>query len=209
MKDLFDSEQNEDPQNYNFGHGDDILNSSGQCSTPHVDKNEYNANCYRHGQRRRLMATYGATFELTPREGGMPAAIERAEALAERERALQSAAGADMEARIEQLRADHAQALAAREEELRAAASEELQALQRRLQAREAEHLAGREAELAVIVAPAKVVPDIISDCGEAGVGAAIVISAGFSEAGPQGLALESNPKLSDVKMASNMVSPK
>ena len=50
----------------------------------------------------------------------------------------------------------------------------------------------GREAELAVIVAPAKVVPDIISDCGEAGVGAAIVISAGFSEAGPQGLALES-----------------
>ena len=50
----------------------------------------------------------------------------------------------------------------------------------------------GREAELAVIVAPAKVVPGIITDCGEAGVGAAIVISAGFSEAGPQGRALES-----------------
>jgi acetyltransferase len=50
----------------------------------------------------------------------------------------------------------------------------------------------GREAELAVIVAPAKVVPGIITDCGEAGVGAAIVISAGFSEAGPQGSALES-----------------
>ena len=35
-------------------------------------------------ERRRLMATYGAKFELTPREGGMPAAIERAKALAER-----------------------------------------------------------------------------------------------------------------------------
>ena len=33
-------------------------------------------------ERRRLMATYGARFELTPREGGMPAAIERATALA-------------------------------------------------------------------------------------------------------------------------------
>jgi cysteine synthase A len=35
-------------------------------------------------ERRRLMATYGATFELTPREGGMKAAIERALELAER-----------------------------------------------------------------------------------------------------------------------------
>lgn len=34
-------------------------------------------------ERRRLMSTYGAEFELTPKEGGMPAAIERAKALAE------------------------------------------------------------------------------------------------------------------------------
>jgi len=34
-------------------------------------------------ERRRLMASYGARFELTPKEGGMPAAIERAKALAE------------------------------------------------------------------------------------------------------------------------------
>jgi len=33
-------------------------------------------------ERRRLLATYGARFELTPREGGMPAAIERANELA-------------------------------------------------------------------------------------------------------------------------------
>ncbi len=34
-------------------------------------------------ERRALMAIYGARFELTPREGGMPAAIERARALAD------------------------------------------------------------------------------------------------------------------------------
>jgi len=45
--------------------------------------------------------------------------------------------------------------------------------------------------DLAVIVAPASVVPDIITDCGESGVGAAIVVSAGFSEAGPRGSGLE------------------
>jgi cysteine synthase A len=33
-------------------------------------------------ERRRLLATFGARFELTPREGGMAAAIERAEELA-------------------------------------------------------------------------------------------------------------------------------
>jgi len=33
-------------------------------------------------ERRKLMATYGARFELTPREGGMSAAINRAEELA-------------------------------------------------------------------------------------------------------------------------------
>lgn len=34
-------------------------------------------------ERRRLMAVYGANFELTPREGGMKAAIERAKELVE------------------------------------------------------------------------------------------------------------------------------
>jgi len=49
------------------------------------------------------------------------------------------------------------------------------------------------EADMAVIVAPAAVVPKIITDCGESGVGAAIVVSAGFSEAGPHGAALETD----------------
>jgi len=45
--------------------------------------------------------------------------------------------------------------------------------------------------DTAIIVAPAHAVPDIITDCGECGVAGAIVISAGFREAGRQGAALE------------------
>jgi hypothetical protein len=52
MKDLFDSEQDENPQNYYFGHRDDILYVSGQCCTAHVDKNENHSNRHRHDQCR-------------------------------------------------------------------------------------------------------------------------------------------------------------
>jgi len=45
--------------------------------------------------------------------------------------------------------------------------------------------------ELAVIVTPAPTVPGVIRECGEAGVKGAIVISAGFKEAGPEGAELE------------------
>ena len=41
--------------------------------------------------------------------------------------------------------------------------------------------------DLAVIAAPAAAVPDIVRECGEAGVGGAIIISAGFREAGAAG----------------------
>src|SRR5438309_3365190 len=41
--------------------------------------------------------------------------------------------------------------------------------------------------DLAVVVTPAATVPGIISECVEAGVGGAIVISAGFKEHGEQG----------------------
>ncbi|MFB6190231.1 MAG: acetate--CoA ligase family protein [Candidatus Nanohaloarchaea archaeon] len=40
------------------------------------------------------------------------------------------------------------------------------------------------DADLVVVVVPAKLVPDILRDAGEKGIGAAVVISAGFSEAG-------------------------
>ena len=45
--------------------------------------------------------------------------------------------------------------------------------------------------DLAVIATPAKTVPDIVRQCGEAGVRAAVILSAGFSEAGAQGKHLE------------------
>lgn len=45
--------------------------------------------------------------------------------------------------------------------------------------------------ELAVVVTPAATVPRIIDDAGRAGVRAAVIISAGFGEAGPAGKALE------------------
>ena len=45
--------------------------------------------------------------------------------------------------------------------------------------------------DLAVIVTPATTVPDIISECAEAGVKGAIIISAGFREHSPEGAALE------------------
>lgn len=47
------------------------------------------------------------------------------------------------------------------------------------------------QVDLAVIVAPAGTVPDIIEECVEEGVPAAIIISAGFRETGPEGAALE------------------
>lgn len=45
--------------------------------------------------------------------------------------------------------------------------------------------------DLAVVAVPARAVPDVVSECAEAGVGAAIIISAGFTESGPAGAALQ------------------
>jgi len=45
--------------------------------------------------------------------------------------------------------------------------------------------------DLVVIATPAPTVPGILEDCGEAGVRAACVVSAGFGEAGPAGAKLE------------------
>lgn len=45
--------------------------------------------------------------------------------------------------------------------------------------------------DLAVIITPAKTVPSIVGECVDADVRAAVVISAGFKERGPEGAALE------------------
>ncbi|MDP2166805.1 MAG: acetate--CoA ligase family protein [Thermodesulfovibrionales bacterium] len=50
---------------------------------------------------------------------------------------------------------------------------------------------AGAGIDLAVIAIPARSVPDALLDCASAGVKAAVVISAGFKEAGPEGVRLE------------------
>ncbi len=48
-----------------------------------------------------------------------------------------------------------------------------------------------RAVDLAVIATPARTVPEIIEQCGKLGIRAAVVITAGFSEIGPQGAQLE------------------
>ena len=48
-----------------------------------------------------------------------------------------------------------------------------------------------RRVDLAVIATPAATVPGIIEQCGATGVRAAVVVSAGFTESGPAGAALE------------------
>src|SRR6185503_6715255 len=47
------------------------------------------------------------------------------------------------------------------------------------------------QVDLAVIVTPAPTVPHIIEECVQAGVNGAIIISAGFKEAGAEGVRLE------------------
>jgi acetyltransferase len=45
--------------------------------------------------------------------------------------------------------------------------------------------------DLAVIATPARTVPDVLEQCGNAGINGVIIISAGFKEIGPEGKALE------------------
>jgi acetyltransferase len=49
----------------------------------------------------------------------------------------------------------------------------------------------GKPVDLAVITTPAATVPGIVESCGERGVRAAAILSAGFRELGPEGLKLE------------------
>ncbi len=51
--------------------------------------------------------------------------------------------------------------------------------------------LGGKPVDLAVIVTPANTVLEVIDSCGEYGVKTAVIISAGFSETGAQGVKLE------------------
>ena len=54
---------------------------------------------------------------------------------------------------------------------------------------------AGERTDLAIIAVPAKFVPDTLIDCSVAGVKAAVILSAGFKEAGAEGTRLEQTVK--------------
>ena len=47
------------------------------------------------------------------------------------------------------------------------------------------------EVDLALLCVPAPVVPDVVEECGEAGVGAAVIYAGGFAEAGEEGEELQ------------------
>lgn len=49
--------------------------------------------------------------------------------------------------------------------------------------------------DLAVIMTAAKLVPQLVKECGEAGINGIIIMSAGFKEAGPDGMKLEQQVK--------------
>ncbi|HER54585.1 MAG TPA: acetyl CoA synthetase subunit alpha, partial [Candidatus Bathyarchaeota archaeon] len=57
--------------------------------------------------------------------------------------------------------------------------------------------------DLAVIATPAKTVPDIVEQCGKAGIVGVIIISAGFKERGPEGKELED--RILELKTKYNM----
>ncbi|MEM1995096.1 MAG: GNAT family N-acetyltransferase [Nitrososphaerales archaeon] len=52
--------------------------------------------------------------------------------------------------------------------------------------------------DLAIIATPAKTVPEVVEQCGKAGIKGLIIISAGFKEVGPEGKALED--KILEIK---------
>ncbi len=62
--------------------------------------------------------------------------------------------------------------------------------------------------DLAVIVIPSSTVPAAVEQCGQAGVKAVIVISAGFKETGPEGLALEKQVLATARKYGMRIIGP-
>ncbi|XES76333.1 MAG: acetate--CoA ligase alpha subunit [Candidatus Bathyarchaeia archaeon] len=62
--------------------------------------------------------------------------------------------------------------------------------------------------DLAMIATPAKTVPDVVEECGKAGVKGAIIVSAGFKETGPEGKKLEEKILESAQKYGLRIVGP-
>jgi acetyltransferase len=62
--------------------------------------------------------------------------------------------------------------------------------------------------DLSIIATPAGTVPDIVEECGRAGVKGVIIISAGFKEIGPEGKALEQRILLNAKKYDLRIIGP-
>lgn len=62
--------------------------------------------------------------------------------------------------------------------------------------------------DLAIIITPAKTVPAIINECGEKGIKAAIIISAGFKEMGAPGIRLEKEVLMNATKHNMRIIGP-
>jgi acetyltransferase len=63
-------------------------------------------------------------------------------------------------------------------------------------------------ADLAVIATPAKTVPEVVEQCGRAGIVGLVIISAGFKEIGPEGKALEDKIRESQKRYGLRIVGP-
>ncbi len=66
----------------------------------------------------------------------------------------------------------------------------------------------GAAVDMAVVAVPAAGVPDAIRDCGKAGIKFAVVLTAGFRETGPSGVALEAELKRVAQKAGVRVVGP-
>ncbi len=65
-----------------------------------------------------------------------------------------------------------------------------------------------RKIDLAVIAVPAKAVLDTVRECGEAGVGGAVIVSSGFRETGAEGKRLEEQVKVAAESYGLRVVGP-
>lgn len=62
--------------------------------------------------------------------------------------------------------------------------------------------------DLAIICTPAKTVPGVVEECGQAGVGGVVIISAGFKEAGDEGKAMYQQMRDSVKKYGMRIIGP-
>ena len=62
--------------------------------------------------------------------------------------------------------------------------------------------------DLAVVMVPARMVPHAVQECGERGVRGAVVITGGFSEAGPEGQALQQQTAEAAKRLGMRLVGP-